>query len=300
MFKALWNSFASPKSDDGGDAGVGVLDRAKVKMLHEYFHIGRKLRYYPEYQREIVFDTFIVAYCVNGHFVYSRDAVLLDRDGFPTGFQIAGKKVLALEKVERFQLLVPDTTEMEKTLSYVTRAELGRAGQFRQGNAMTLVVETDDRAVPTVDTTVERRQVMKAGPYEGSSTVLVTPDFESLVLADKRRKQRVEAAVRAALYLAVDGLPFSCVLGDFSERSLRLQVPDASRVMPVMAPGSQVVIEFDLGDTSVVCRLRGKVFRRTDDFCVIDIEHLYRFGDFEKIRMMDIMEIKTGLLNLRS
>lgn len=298
MFKKLWNSFNSPTTDKTADAPM--FDRAKLKMLNEYFHVGKKLRYYPEYQRDIVFNTVIIAYCVNSQFLYSHDDVLLDQEGFPTGFRISGKSVLALEDVKKFQLLVPDTTDMERTLSYATRAELGRAGQFRQGNAMTLVVETEKRSIPTLDTMVDRRHIMKDGPYEGSATVLVTPDFDSLVLADKRRKQRVETEVRADLYLAPDAPPFSCVLRDFSERSLRLRVSGASQAMPAMASADQVVIEFNLGDATSMCRFRGRVFRRTDDFCVIDIEHLYKSGDFENVKSMDIMEIKTGLLNLRS
>jgi hypothetical protein len=268
-------------------------------MLAEYFPIGTKLRYYPEYQRDIVFDTIIIAYRVNDQFIYSRDAVLVDREGFPTGFRIGGKKVLAVDALEKFQILLPDTTEAEKTLSYVTRAELGRGGQFRIGNAVTLFVETDDRGIPTVDTMVDRRQTMNSGPFAGSATILVTPEFDSLALADKRRKQRVEAALGADLYLAVEGTPFHCVLGDFSERSLRLRTENAVRPMPPMEVGDIVVVEFFLGDTGTICRLRGRVFRRTDEFCVIDIEQVYKFGEFERIQAMDVMEITTTLLNMR-
>ena len=298
MLKTLWKSLSSSKANEAG--GAIAFDRNKLKMLAEYFPIGKKVRYFPEYQREIVFDTIIIGYRVNNHFIYSRDEVLLDREGFPTGFQIDEKQVLPLEKMERFQLLVPDTTDLEMTLDYITRAELGRAGQFRQGNAITLVIENDERGMPMVDTRVDRRQIMTAGPYADSSTVLVTPDFDSLVIADKRRRQRVETAIRADLYPAAATLPFACLLVDFSERTLRLTVIDAGQTMPPMASKEAVVVEFDLGEPTTTCRLQGKVFRHAADFCVIQIEHLYKSGGFEKIKMMDIAEIKTGLLNLRS
>ena len=297
MFKTLWNSLSSQKS--GESVAAPAFDRNKLKMLAEYFPIGTKLRYYPEYQREIVFDTIIIAYRVNDHFIYSRDAIVFDGEGFPTGFRIAGKKVLPVAALEKFQILLPDTTSAEKTLSYVTRAELGRGGQFRVGNAVTLFVETDDRGIPTVDTMVDRRQIMNTGPFADSATILVTPEVDSLILADKRRKQRVEAAILADLYLAVEGAPFQCVLGDFSERSLRLRVGDVRWPMPPMAPEHTVVVEFVLGDAGTICRLRGRVFRRTDDFCVIDIDQVYKFGEFEKIQTMDVMEITTTLLNMR-
>jgi hypothetical protein len=298
MFKTLWNSLSSQKAAESGEEPA--FDRDKLKMLADYFPIGMKLRYYPEYQREIVFDTIIIAYRVNEQFIYSREDVLLDRESFPTGFKIGNKRILGVEQLERFQLLLPDTTSAELTLTYVTRAELGRGGQFRIGNAVTLFVETDDRGIPTVDTMVDRRQVMNNGPFADSSTILVTPEFDSLMVADKRRKQRVEAAIGADLYIAVGGAPFNCVLGDFSEHSLRLRAGDYGLPMPAMEVGAAVDVEFVLGEPGTICRLRGKVFRRTDQFCVIDIEQVYKFGDFEKIQAMDVMEITTTLLNMHS
>lgn len=297
MFKTLWNSLSSQKAAESGEEPA--FDRDKLKLLVDYFPIGMKLRYYPEYQREIVFDTIIIAYRVNDQFIYSRDAVLLDAEGFPKGFRISGNKMLPVTALQKLQLLLPDTTEAEKTLSYVTRAELGRGGQFRIGNAVTLFVETDNRGIPTMDTMVDRRQIMNTGPFADSPTILVTPEFDSLMLADKRRKQRVEAAIGADLYLSVGGAPYSCVLGDFSEHSLRLRAGDYGPPMPAMDVGAVVVVEFMLGEGGTICRLRGTVFRRTDQFCVLDIEQVYKFGDFEKIHAMDVMEITTTLLNMR-
>ena len=89
------------------------------------------------------------------------------------------------------------------------------------------------------------------------------------------------------------------MLGDFSEHSLRLRAGDYGPPMPAMEVGAVVVVEFMLGEGGTICRLRGKVFRRTDQFCVLDIEQVYKFGDFEKIHAMDVMEITTTLLNMR-
>jgi hypothetical protein len=298
MLKTLWNSLNPAKAGQG--KATSMFDRDKLRMLVEHFSIGTKLRYFPEYQREIIFDTIIIAYRANGQFLYSRDAVVLDAEGFPTGFELAGKKLLPLERLESFQLLLPDTSDMEMTLDYNTRAELGRAGQFRPGNAITLIIESEERSIPTLDTIVDRRLTMTTGPYEDSPTVLVTPDFASLVLADKRRKQRVGAAIRAQLYVAADAPAFHCLLGDFSERSLRLRVADGRYAMPLMAPEEKVVVAFELGAAKKNCCFRGKVFRREDEFCVIQIDEMHKSGHFQKIKPMDIIEITTGLLNLNA
>jgi hypothetical protein len=293
----MFSFFSRRKTSDSESRRASAFDPAQLKMLANYFPIGRKLRYYPEYQREIVFQTIVIAYRVNDQFIYSRDAVLTNADGVPTGFALADKKNLALEKLTKFQILVPDTTDMERTLDYFTRAELGRAGQFRQGNAITLVAETSERGIPTVDTKVDRRQTMTVGPYADSSTILLTPDFDSLTLADKRQKQRVQTATPAELHFAADTPGFRCELADFSELMLRLNVRNGSEIMPAMTPEAVVMVDFQMGDAANVYRIRGKVFRRADDFCVIKLEHLYKNGTFEKIKMMDIIEIKTGLLN---
>lgn len=295
MFKELWNILNSQTASETGE--THAFDRVRLKMLIDYFPVGRKLHYSPEYLVDIVFDTVIIAYRVNNQFIYSRDEVVLDDEGFPLGFRVSAIKFLAVEKLHRLQFLLPDTSYLEMTLDYFSRAEIGRYGQFRQGNAMTLVAANDDRGAPTIETTVDRRQTMKAGPYADSSTILVTPDLTSLVVADKRRKQRVETRVRAELYLADDDEAYACLLGDFSEHNLRLQVRDETQVMPPMESGDTVVVEFAVGETATLCRLRGKLFRRVDEFCVVAIEHIYKFGEFEKVKMMDIVEIKTGLLN---
>jgi hypothetical protein len=83
MFKTLWNSLSSQKSAESRDEPA--FDRDKLKMLVDYFPIGTKLRYYPEYQREIIFDTIIIAYRVNDQFIYSRDAGRISRLASPPG-----------------------------------------------------------------------------------------------------------------------------------------------------------------------------------------------------------------------
>ena len=69
--------------------------------------------------------------------------------------------------------------------------------------------------------------------------------------------------------------------------------------MPALKLDGRVIVEFDFGSIETTYRIRGKVMRGEDDFCVVRVEQLYRDGDFERIRMMDAIEIKTRLLNAR-
>ena len=74
MFKLLWSNPSPPKGRE--EAGQAVPDGDRLKMLAEHFPIGRKVRYFPEYQRDIVFHTIVIAWRVNDQDIYAREAIL--------------------------------------------------------------------------------------------------------------------------------------------------------------------------------------------------------------------------------
>lgn len=297
MFKLLWSNPRPPK---GGEAArEEAPDGERLKMLGEHFPIGKKVRYFPEYQRDIVFQTIVIAWRVNGHDIYSREAIQKDAGGAPAAFLVGEKKVrLPLDKIARLQLMVPDTTDMERSLDYVRRANLGRNGQFVRGNTITLIAEPCRNGIPGVDTQVVSRLRMKDGPYTDNQMVLLQPDFDTLAIADQRLKARVRSQVPAGLYLREDAPPVACILGDFSDVSLRLKAAPG-QTLPAMKPNDKVVVVIDLGGPASTYRIRGVAFRAAADACVIKLKQLYKDGDFSPIKTMDVLEIKTGLLNLK-
>ncbi len=298
MFKLLWSN-PDPSKGRAEEKDV-VIDGEMMKMLAEHFPIGKKIRYFPEYQRDIVFHTIIIAWRVNDHYIYSREAIRRDEDGLPESFLVGERKTrLALDKVKRLQLMVPDTSDMERTLDYIRRANLGRNGQFVRGNAITLISDTCKRGIPSVDTQVDSRLKLKDGPYADNQMILLRPDLGTLTIADQRQKARVQSHVPVNLYLKDDAPPVGCILGDFSDVSLRLQLAPGQEAMPPMKLNDKVVVVIDLGDAASTYRIKGTVFRTAADSCVIKLKQLYKDGDFSAIKTMDVLEIKTGLLNLR-
>ncbi len=296
MLKTLLNTLSPRKvipAPQGSDFEPGAL-----KSLMQYFPMGKKLHYYPEFERDFKLESVIIAYRVNQHYLYSHDSILINREGTPTGFKLDDKKILPVESLKTLQFLLPDTSEMELKLNYFTRAKLGRGGQFAQGNIITLVASKREPGVPTIDTRVDRRQVIQDGPYADYKTILVTPDVDSLHVADQRQTHRVDTAIWATLKFR-NGTQFPCVLGDFSERSLRLQVEHTHDRMPSMATTDKVELEFNLHDNSL-CRFRGTVYRRTNTICVVEIESLYKYDSYKRMSQMDVIEIKTGLLNMNA
>lgn len=299
MLKKIWNRLVEPE-EAAVEPGLAV-DREKLKMLVEHFPIGRKVQYYPEYKREILLQTIIVGYRVNDQFVYARDAIRVDAAGLPVAFLVGEKKVrLPVEKLRRLQLVVPDTTDMERSLDYVSRATIGRAGQFRQGNTISLIADIGARGLPTVDTMVDQRVKLIDGPFKDERMILLEPVLATMTIEDQRRKERVETDIPVDLHVAGGGAPVRCVLGDFSDNSLRLRIGSPDHVLPPMDPDDEVIVVIYLGDAASTYRIKGLVFRGAADTCVIKIAQLYKDGEFANFKVMDLLEIKSGLLNYRS
>lgn len=275
-------------------------DAARLRMLFRHFPIGRKLRYFPEYHREAVLDTIIIAYRVNEHYIYTNEEISFPDDAATRqGFRLDAEEWLPIKNLAGFQMVVPDTSEAIRQLDYFTRAELGPAGQFRQGNTITLSAESKGRrGVPTVDTHVLRRQELRDGPYAGNQVILLTPDFSSLAVVDKRRNQRVMTLVAAQLYHGREGRSMMpCLLQDFSEHSLRVGLVEPGQAMPPLKKSDTVFIEFFLGDNPMPYRFQGKIMRNNAQGCVIRVELHHCAGEFRKPSLVDLAEIKTLLLN---
>jgi hypothetical protein len=296
MLKKLRN-ILHPSSNEAGGEDKAIAPE-QLRLFAGHFRIGQKILYFPEYHQKSVLNTIIVAYRVNGEYLYSNDALRFTPDSALQGFRISSNKALPLDEVLNFQVLLPDTSELERKLDYFTRAELGPAGHLRQGNTITLVCDSAERCVPTIDAIVQRKQVMTEGPFEGSSTILVTPDFASLKINDKRRQQRVHTAIWADMFYAPGSPPFPCMLKDFSESSLRLGTGEANGCMPELEAGKVATVEFDFGSIATTYRIRGRVIRRDATNCVLQMEQIYKDGEFDRIKLIDTVEIKTRLLNL--
>lgn len=296
MLRRLLRNYLAD-GDEEATVDDPVLDRKQLRALSDHFAIGRKIRYFPEFQRDIVFRTIILAYQINQRLVYARDAIRCDADGLPAGFTLGEQqRLLALDHVTSFQLMVPDTTDMERSLDYVRRATLSRTGQFARGNTITLIAEAGQRGVASLDTQVEGRIALKDGPYLDSTMILLRPEFETLRIADQRQKARISCDVPARLFVKPNAPPAACVLGDFSDVALRLK-PAAGSPLPSIKPNDNIVIELDFGDGVRGYRLRGRVFRTAAEFCVVKFHHIHKLGQFVPIETIDVLEIKTGLLN---
>lgn len=271
----------------------------RLKTLIEFFPIGRRLRYFPEFRKELVFDTILVAYCLNKNFVYSVDAIERDSQGYPTAFWGgASEQKSPFSELRQFQLLVPDTSTLEMKLNYQSRALLGREGQFNTGNTISLI-SNSGQEVWAVDTHVAKRVVLPEGPYADMRMVLLTPDLRTLAAFEQRRSVRAKTSAPVTLSL-VDGTlsePCTVVIVDVSETEVRTRVRDRGATLPEMNPGDEVILDIDLGAEEQHRTIKGTVLRRSPENCIIELKGLFKDGRLGSFGLLDLLELKAGLLN---
>lgn len=274
------------------------IDIVKLKLLVEFFPIGKGLRYSPDAQLAVVFDTIIVAYCVNEHYIYTRSAIRTDSNGNPLAVLIeeVGTE-LPVDKILQLNLLVPDTSDLEGTLDYDRRAIIGRSSQFIEGNVITLMASAGAQGVATLATHVAHHVTLEEGPYTNSKMILLSPALSDFSVSDHLHKSRGKASVPVALHFKKDETPFPCVLTDFSESSVGLCAKEIGHTMPSIAKDDTVTIVINLGKAAKTFTIKGRIIRSSADTCVIHLDELFKGRDFSRFTLLDSLELKTGLLN---
>jgi hypothetical protein len=274
------------------------IDPGQFKTLLEFFPIGKKLSYCPEFKEEIVFDTLIVAYCVNGYFVYSGDAIDRDSEGNPTAFRPEDKGIrIPVSGLKLLQLLVPDTTSLETTLDYQRRALIGRGRQFIKGNSITLISKAGTRGMSTVDTEVAKQFILPDGPYANTKMIFLSPVMNTLQVTDQRKKARARTSVPVRLTLPDGTVLGTFLVADISDGALRIRGIDRNTPMPTMNPGDEVILDINLVEAERHYMLKGSVFRRSSETCIIQLTGLFRDGRFGSPSALDLLELKAVLLN---
>lgn len=270
----------------------------QIRSMVDAFPIGGKLRYYPEFKKDVVLDTVITGYLVNQQFIYSADALERDEQGQLTGFHFVNKATSTdVLHVRQFKLLVPDTSHLETTLDYDRLAEIGRNRQFVTGNSITLIA-TQGRKFITLDTVVSRRLILKEGPYANSKMIFLMPNLNTLTVGDQRKKIRTEGNAPATLTLPNSSTPIACRLVDISEDEVvQIRMADSETTLPKMLSGDAVVLDVDLGGPGRKYLVEGSVLRYSPTSCVIKMNSILKNGKHLHLTPLDFIEMKSGILN---
>jgi len=175
---------------------------------------------------------------------------------------------------------------------------LGREGQFNTGNTISLISNAGPE-MWVVDTQVAKRVALPDGPYADMKMILLTPDLTTLAAFDQRRNVRAKTCAPVTLSLADGTLsePCAVVIGDVSETEVRIRVRDRGATLPEMNPGDELILDVDLGIEERHITIKGAVLRRSAENCVIELKGLFKDGRLGSFGLLDLLELKAGLLN---
>jgi hypothetical protein len=298
MLKSLFGKSSDVHRDAQRPAhGQERIDLSRIRTLAEFFSIGKKLRYYPEFHQDIILDTLVVAYCVNDYFIYSMESIETDRDGMPVLFRANEDRVqLPAAAIRTFQLLVPDTSPQERKLDYQRRAQIGRNGQFSAGNNISLISNAGVKGVSTVDTEVAKQTILHDGPYAHMNMVLLTPDFASLSVTDQRRKPRTRISVPVKLTIPVEDYIGEGTVVDISDAQMRVLLNERETA-PAFHEGDAMILDIRLGETERRYSIKGSVLRCSTETCVIGLDGQIHEGRLAPFTPLDLLELKASLLN---
>ncbi len=298
MLKSFFGkSFRASEDLPTAAHGQQDIDLGRIQTLIEFFPIGKKLRYYPGLNKDIVLDTLVVAYCVNGRFLYAMESVETDRSQRPSVFRTDESRYsIPVTDLQRFQLLVPDTSDLERKLDYMRRAQISPKGQFGVGNSISLISNAGVKGVSTVDTEVDKQIILDDGPYAHRNMVLLTPLLGTLSVTDQRRKPRTRINVPVTALLPAENYSEAGSIVDISESEMRIRLRGGNGV-PSIQQGDVILLDIRLGESEQRYSVKGSVMRRSIETCVVGLDGQVREGRLLPFSLLDLFELKAALLN---
>lgn len=272
-----------------------------AEQFHELirnFPIGEKIDYFPEYQSDIRLETIILGYELNELQLFRRDQVLQSSDNAMSFTPDGSGTNLTAGDIRSFAIIVPDTSELEETLDYFSKAAIGKSGQFLRGNSITLLSTISSSGVLSVDTTVLRRAQLKQGPYKDYKTVSLQPQLESLSVKDLRQQSRIELSLPCILIgRDAEADQFDATLIDCAENCLGLRLKQPSQQGNRMAAGEFVRLHIDMPELERTFALGADVqMIRDNGIVVVELQSIIIDDHFKPMALVDKLDLRACLV----
>lgn len=299
----MFNIFKGSSKDSGaGRDEPPLLDGRALCRVMRHFPFGAKVHYYPEYRKEIVLESVVIGYAINGEFVYSAQGLCCDDESGEITFSEQGD-ARSFGRIKSFNIVVPVYTQSEAKLDYIRREELLKVGGLVPGNTITLMAEQQNGQVPVIETTVKRRTVLKEGYYANQTVALLDVDADSLLLTDQRTHMRLQTSLPARVRVTRRGeyRDLIATMVDFSDVSLRLEIAGETNPDPDAEPlklrdSDDLIVSFNLPGRSEQITLLGDIFRVEGDAVVMMLKGMVDKGQAGKLGQIEILKIKANLL----
>lgn len=292
----MLNFFKNKQDSATSSQDKEVLDGRTIFRLMRHFPVGAKIQYYPEYQKNIVLDSVVIAYAINDLFVYSTSGLICDEKGI-LAFSDQGLERV-FKKITSFRIVLPVFSQSEAKLDYIRREELLKVGGLVKGNVITLMAEQSAGQVPVLETIVEKRTMLKEGFYANQTVALLEVDAATLMLSDQRAHLRLKTNIPATIQVSKRGeyALLNCTMIDFSDRSLRLQMDAEYAAEAMPKEGGKLIVSFNLPGQSEYISLVGEVFRIEGDAIVVMLTGFVKSGQSVELGQIEMLKIKANLL----
>lgn len=296
MFGSLRKASPTQENDERIDRYI-----VQLKQFIRHYPIGEKVNYYPEYLEQIDFETVILGYEINNIPIYGRELVHgLDEDMVHFQFEESGDTVTAAD-IASFSVIIPDTSELEKTLDYFSRAEIGMSGQFVRGHSISLVSSGAAQGPQVIDTAVLRRSMVKRGYYKDYKVVYLEPLLDTLASKEHRKQLRMELSLAGTLFSPMkDSTGVTCTVIDCSEQYLGLQLSQQlpKRDTQSLAQGKSVRILLPMPTLNKTFDLKGHIcaVRAENNIVVLELKGIRKGDVFKDLELVDTLDLRSSLV----
>jgi hypothetical protein len=272
---------------------------AELLELMRCFPIGGKIRYFPEYNKDIVLDSIVLAYSVNDQIIYTQNDIEVDSgEGMLIFLSELNRGRPVVREVETFSLLIPYVAPTQNDLDYIRRAALETDGYLRRGEGLILMAPCTARGVPHVDCIVKKRVLMKEGYYANHAMAVLETRTSSFKYIDQRRHVRLRTQIPVMVKAAEAAPDCAGTLVDFSESSLRIRLGERAGAI---AEKKALIATIDLSKCAARGReqrfvVSGKVVRRDAECVVLNLTGRLKNNRFRELESMDALDLKVSLL----
>ena len=291
-----------PKAETSESGRAPRLSPAQVAEIVEYFPVGSRLSYYPEFRKATRLDTLILGFGFDQRLVFSSREIQIEADGCGPEIAICGEAGReCLPGVDSLQILIPFSHRSEVDYPKASSGEQARftekvVNDFQRGNTITLFNKGANGKVPHLDTTVARVVVLEGGYFANRKAVMLEPDVESFQLLDQRLYHRVYAQIPASLSVAPEADEELCVIEDFSEKFVRVGLGMGLPQRERFREGERLFLRVKVGPGANSLVHRTVVHRVGEDHLVLSLAAVLKDKRFQPMSLIDEFEFKSALL----
>lgn len=276
----------------------GLSSPQQIQEIIAYFSIGEQVDYYPEYQTDLTMKSIILGYEINGHVIFARNQIefLIGKSNAQLITVHINEKTHEYTLVTSFCLLLPGKAGEEYKLNYLNKASLGPRGQFRPGNAITMMARHQSRGIIHLETTVRETILPKSGYYRNHQLVLLEVTATSLEITEQRDHHRISTKI--PIKISIQGKPqiHNCLMTDYSEVGAQISFNQNDPLAQELKSGDRFQLTLQLDELHKTFVIGGVIMRNQKERAVLSFQDIISEGSQKSFELIDALFIKSCLL----